>query len=497
MINIDTVNIYYGKKYPVVCRTVFNIHKSKGNKNNDISNNTKKNIIFIKNENVKNIQVEFLNEKTPETNKKVDTSDEIFAKVLDNLLQTNLYNLTEKKKSQFVVFVQAQYNDWIDFFHYKKNKPKDIFMICDYVNKYLQLNTFMSFHFLTLSDIYIYYEMYKFFHTINGSTNTYITQYKNIFRWFRLIQSLLQNDDQQLNAYLKDKLENAVEGKVVTRFPPEPSGYLHIGHAKAAFLNSYYANLYKGKMLLRFDDTNPVLEDIKYEQSIIEDLKMLGLKYEKISYSSDYFPLLQTYCIKLIEMGKAYADDTSVDEMRNQRGDGIESVNRNNSVKHNLNIFQHMVEGDEIGQKNCIRAKIDMQCKNKCMRDPVIFRCIIDIPHHRHQYKYKCYPTYDFACPILDSLEGVTHALRTNEYSDRIEQYYWFINTLNLRKVYIYEFSRIAFVKTVMSKRKLKWFCTLICNRIFNFFFFFFFFFFRLTLFCTNNLLLWYVICYL
>ncbi|VWU50680.1 glutamate--tRNA ligase, putative [Hepatocystis sp. ex Piliocolobus tephrosceles] len=490
MINTDTINIYYGKKYPVVCKTIFNIHKNNDNKNGDISNGTKKNIVFIKNENVENIQVEFLNKNTPETNKKVDTSDEIFAKILDKLLQTNLYDITEKKKSQFLVFVQAQYNDWVDFFHYKKNTPKDIFTICDYVNKHLQLNTFISFHFLTLSDIYIYYEMYKYFHIINGCTNTYITQYKNIFRWFRLIHSLLQHEDKQLNSYLKEhimtiqptttinknidskqqnkkktpatsyesKLENAVEGKVVTRFPPEPSGYLHIGHAKAAFLNSYYANLYKGKMLLRFDDTNPVLEDIKYEQSIIEDLKMLGLQYEKISYSSDYFPLLQTYCTKLIEMGKAYADDTNVEEMRNQRGDGIESINRNNSVEQNLNIFQHMIEGDEIGQKNCIRAKIDMQCKNKCMRDPVVFRCIVDIPHHRHQYKYKCYPTYDFACPILDSLEGVTHALRTNEYSDRIEQYYWFINILNLRKVYIYEFSRIAFVKTVMSKRKLKWF---------------------------------------
>ncbi|GAW82083.1 glutamate--tRNA ligase [Plasmodium gonderi] len=501
MIEYNKINIYYGNKYPFVCKTLFNIHKGVnenqnacGKKDHSVDDKIK----FLKEENVKEIKVEFLENPETEAEPKAEgkchviyTSDKLFAKNLDYILKTNLYHSfceNNKKTDKLIsVYVQTQYDEWVDFFRHKQVQ-EDTVSVCDHINKHLLLNTFMSTDYLTLSDLYVFYKMYKYFNMSHFYNIKYSRQFRNIHRWFKLINSLLNYPDNELKDMLKKemlenhidivrdansmqfmkqknlstsylgKLENAKKGNVITRFPPEPSGYLHIGHAKAAFLNSYYAKMYNGKMLLRFDDTNPALEDIKYETSIIEDLENLGLKYEKVSYSSDYFETLEEYCIKLIKMNKAYADDTNVEDMRNQRGEGIESVNRNNSVEQNLQLFDEMRKGTEIGQKNCIRAKIDMQSKNKCMRDPVLYRCIVDMPHHRHGFKFKCYPTYDFACPIIDSIEGVTHALRTNEYSDRIEQYNWFITTLQLRKVYIYEFSRISFVKTVMSKRKLKWF---------------------------------------
>ncbi|CRG95198.1 glutamate--tRNA ligase, putative [Plasmodium gallinaceum] len=487
MKEFNKLNIYYGKKYPFACKTVYNIYINNIRKHKLNIENIEEKIQFLNDEKVEEIKVEFLNDNSSDTNY-ILSRDKIFAKNLDHILKTNLYYiLCENKKNKVLnAYVQTQYDEWIDFFRYK-NLQKDIVSICEYIDRHLHLNTFISSHFLTLSDLYVFYEMYKYFNVNSCYFIKYSKQYKNINRWFKLINCLLNFEDNELRNHLKEeselkisdttkdngnqgikqknistsysgKLENAEVGKVVTRFPPEPSGYLHIGHAKAAFLNSYYANMYNGKMLLRFDDTNPILEDIKYEKSIMEDLQNLGLKYEKISYTSDYFDLLEDYCVKLIRMNKAYADDTNVEDMRNQRGEGIESVNRENSIEKNLELFEEMKKGTEIGQKNCIRAKINMQSKNKCMRDPVLYRCVVDVPHHKHHFKYKCYPTYDFACPIIDSIEGVTHALRTNEYSDRIEQYNWVISTLQLRKVSIYEFSRISFVRTVMSKRKLKWF---------------------------------------
>ncbi|EDL44543.1 glutamate--tRNA ligase, putative [Plasmodium vivax] len=493
MVESDGINIYYGKKYPFVCRTILNAHKSLRQKENPAGgdHSAEEKVKFVKDENVEELKVEFVSKEEAQGEKCINTTDKIFAKSLDQILQTKLYHSfrenNKKEDKQTDVYVQAQYDEWVDYFR-SKQLQKEVLIICDHLNRHLHLNTFICGDYLTLSDLYVYYEMHRYFNVANCYNVKYSKQFRNVNRWFKLINCLVNYSDAELSTMLKKevetnqvditkdantmqllkqkivstsyvgKLENAEKGKVVTRFPPEPSGYLHIGHAKAAFLNSYYANMYEGKMLLRFDDTNPTLEDIKYETSIMDDLENLGLKYEKISYSSDYFATLEEYCIRLIKMEKAYADDTNVEEMRNQRGEGIESVNRQNSVEQNLQLFEEMRKGTEIGQKNCIRAKIDMQSKNKCMRDPVLYRCIVDTPHHRHGFKFKCYPTYDFACPIIDSIEGVTHALRTNEYSDRIEQYNWFITTFQLRKVYIYEFSRISFVKTVMSKRKLKWF---------------------------------------
>lgn len=261
----------------------------------------------------------------------------------------------------------------------------------------------------------------------------------------------------ELEASFASKLTGAEMNAVVTRFPPEPSGYLHIGHAKAALINAFYARYFNGKLLIRFDDTNPNKEKEEFEQSIIEDLAMLNVEGEGPSYTSDYLPQLEDACEKLLRMGKGYVDDTPSDIMREQRFDGIESKCRDLPLEENLRRWREMLAGSEEGQTMCVRGKMDMKDPNKCMRDPVFYRVNVETPHHRTGTKYKAYPTYDFACPLVDSWSGVTHALRTNEYADRIPQYYWVQDTLGVRRTIVYEFSRLNFTNTVLSKRKLGW----------------------------------------
>jgi len=241
-------------------------------------------------------------------------------------------------------------------------------------------------------------------------------------------------------------------------------------------INYHYAKIYKGKMIFRFDDTNPTKEKEEYSQSIFEDLKTLGINYDKFTHSSDYFITILEYAEKIIKKGLAFCDNTDKETMQKERFDKVDSKHRNDSVEENLRIFEELkkltveIPAEKVAELKkdpsyvhypdyCIRAKIDMKSVNGTMRDPVIFR-INFTPHPRQDlnYAYKLYPTYDFTCPIVDSLEGVTHAMRTNEYSDRIEQYYWFIKVLELRPVKIWEFSRLNMVNTVMSKRKLQWF---------------------------------------
>ncbi|KAJ2705941.1 glutamate--tRNA ligase [Coemansia sp. IMI 203386] len=246
-------------------------------------------------------------------------------------------------------------------------------------------------------------------------------------------------------------------GKVVTRFPPEPSGYLHIGHAKAALLNEHIARSNGGKLIVRFDDTNPSKEKVEFEDSIVEDLRLLGIKGDLISHTSDHFQTIYEYALKLISKGLAYVDDTDQETMRAERMDGIASRCRDQSLDQNLERFQQMKEATEFGLKCCLRAKMSVDNKNKAMRDPVIFRCNLT-PHHRTGTQWKIYPTYDFCCPIVDSIEGVTHALRSMEYRDRNPQYEWFFPALDLRPVQIMDFSRMNFVYTLLSKRKLQWF---------------------------------------
>ncbi|CAH2002238.1 unnamed protein product [Acanthoscelides obtectus] len=252
-------------------------------------------------------------------------------------------------------------------------------------------------------------------------------------------------------------LPGAEMGKVVVRFPPEASGYLHIGHAKAALLNQYYQEAFQGKLIMRFDDTNPAKENVHFEQVILEDVAMLEIKPDMFTHTSQYFDLMLKYCEKMLKEGKAYADDTEAELMKTQREQKVESANRSNTVEKNLAMWEEMRRGSEKGQQCCIRAKIDMQSPNGCLRDPTIYRCKNE-PHPRTGDKYKVYPTYDFACPIVDSIEGVTHTLRTMEYHDRDPQFYWFIDALGLRKPYIWEYSRLSMTNTVLSKRKLTWF---------------------------------------
>ncbi|EIW84894.1 glutamate-tRNA ligase [Coniophora puteana RWD-64-598 SS2] len=252
-------------------------------------------------------------------------------------------------------------------------------------------------------------------------------------------------------------LQGAKEGQVVTRFPPEPSGYLHIGHAKAAMLNNYFAKMYKGKLILRFDDTNPSKERAEFEDSMIGDLELLDIRPDQVTHTSDYFDKMYELALQMIKTGKAYADDTEQMQMRHERMEGIASKHRDDSVEENLKHFDDMKSGTETGVKWCLRAKISVDNPNKALRDPVIYRCNL-VAHHRTGDKWKIYPTYDFACPIVDSIEGVTHALRTNEYRDRNPQYFWMIEALGIRSVQIWDFSRLNFIYTLLSKRKLHWF---------------------------------------
>jgi glutamyl-tRNA synthetase len=186
---------------------------------------------------------------------------------------------------------------------------------------------------------------------------------------------------------------------------------------------------------------------MEFESSIKEDLLLLGVKADIIVHTSDHFEKIYQYALQLIKEGLAYVDNTDTDTMRNERFDGIESKNRNLSIEKNLELFKEMKLGTEIGVSSCLRAKMDMSDLNKCMRDPVIFRCNLT-PHHIHGDKWKMYPTYDFACPIVDSLDGVTHALRTIEYRDRNPQYEWFLVKLKLRKVHIWDFRYLFFNKS-------------------------------------------------
>ncbi|XP_069055266.1 bifunctional glutamate/proline--tRNA ligase isoform X2 [Lepisosteus oculatus] len=253
------------------------------------------------------------------------------------------------------------------------------------------------------------------------------------------------------------ELPGAEVGKVVVRFPPEASGYLHIGHAKAALLNQHYQLNFKGKLIMRFDDTNPEKEKEDFEKVILEDVAMLQIQPDQFSYTSDHFPTILAFADQLLREGKAYIDDTPPERMKQEREQRVESCSRSNSVEKNLQMWEEMKAGTEYGQSCCMRAKIDMNSNNGCMRDPTLYRCK-NKPHPRTGSTYRVYPTYDFACPIVDSLEGVTHALRTTEYHDRDEQFYWVIEALGLRRPYIWEYARLNLNNTVLSKRKLTWF---------------------------------------
>ncbi len=248
--------------------------------------------------------------------------------------------------------------------------------------------------------------------------------------------------------------------RVHTRFPPEPNGYLHIGHAKSICLNFSTAEKYKGKCNLRYDDTNPVKEDMEYVEAIEEDVKWLGFQWDDRLWASDYFDKMYEYAIRLIKKGKAFVCDLNADEIREYRGtlkeSGKESPYRNRSVEENLRLFEEMKEGKYGDGEKVLRAKIDMASPNINMRDPVIYR-ISHTEHHNTGGKYCIYPMYDYAHPIEDAIEGITHSICTLEFEDHRPLYDWVLQELEWEAPpQQIEFARLNLTNTVMSKRHLK-----------------------------------------
>jgi len=264
-----------------------------------------------------------------------------------------------------------------------------------------------------------------------------------------------------IHSYIQDDLK-AELNKLHTRFPPEPNGYLHIGHAKSICLNFGLAKLYGGKCNLRFDDTNPTKEDVEYVDSIMNDVKWLGFDWEdRLYFASSYFDKFYEIAVDLIKRGKAYVCDLNAEEMRQYRGTlstpGKESPYRNRSVEENLDLFERMKNGEFPDGSKTLRAKIDMASPNINMRDPVIYR-IAHAKHHRTGDKWCIYPMYDFAHPLEDAIEGITHSICTLEFEDHRPLYDWVIREAGYtanppRQI---EFARLNLTNTVMSKRKLR-----------------------------------------
>jgi len=257
----------------------------------------------------------------------------------------------------------------------------------------------------------------------------------------------------------EDLKTNKYDGRVMTRFPPEPNGYLHIGHAKSICLNFGLAETYGGLCNLRFDDTNPTKEEIEYVESIKEDVRWLGFDWgDRLYYASDYFEQLYDYAVDLIKQGKAYVDSLSAEEIKEYRGTlteaGKESPYRNRSVEENLALFRGMRAGEFPDGTHVLRAKIDMASGNLNMRDPVMYR-ILHAEHHRTGNKWCIYPMYDWAHGLSDSIEGITHSICTLEFEDHRPLYDWFLIELAVYQPQQIEFARLNLTHTVMSKRKL------------------------------------------
>ena len=257
-----------------------------------------------------------------------------------------------------------------------------------------------------------------------------------------------------------DDLESGKTSKVITRFPPEPNGYLHIGHAKSICLNFSLADEFNGETNLRFDDTNPIKEDTEYVESIKEDVKWLGFDWDNLFFASNYFDTMYEKAILLIKKGKAYVCDLTPEEIKEYRGSltepGKDSPYRDRSVEENLNLFERMKNGEFKDGEKVLRAKIDMASPNINMRDPIIYR-IAHSTHHNTGDKWCIYPMYDFAHPLEDAIEGVTHSICTLEFEDHRPLYDWIVKECEMENVpRQYEFARLNITNTVMSKRKLK-----------------------------------------
>ncbi|KAM4602394.1 bifunctional glutamate/proline--tRNA ligase isoform 2-T2 [Polymixia lowei] len=368
---------------------------------------------------------------------------------------------------------QTEVDHWLEFSARRLCVQAGLAAALGELDKALSLRTYLVGHTITLADLCVWAAL-KGHAEWAGQT----ASFSHVSRWFSFLGSQVpfaavgnkwansKAPPRKSNSEEREKkqdvgkfvdLPGAEMGKVVVRFPPEASGYLHIGHAKAALLNQHYQLTFKGKLIMRFDDTNPEKEKEDFEKVILEDVAMLQIHPDQFTYTSDHFPLILRLGEQLLSEGKAYIDNTPPEQMKQEREQRVESTCRNNSVEQNMKMWAEMKAGSEYGQACCMRAKIDMASNNGCLRDPTLYRCK-NTPHPRTGSTYKVYPTYDFACPIVDSVEGVTHALRTTEYHDRDEQFYWVIESLRLRKPYIWEYARLNLNNTVLSKRKLTWF---------------------------------------
>ncbi|XP_070760876.1 bifunctional glutamate/proline--tRNA ligase isoform X1 [Enoplosus armatus] len=366
---------------------------------------------------------------------------------------------------------QTEVDHWLEFSARRLCGQPALTAALGELDKALSLRTFLVGHALTLADISVWASLKG-----HGEWPSQEKSFSHVSRWFSFLSSQVpftavgnkyaskkapmsksNSDEKKQDVGKFVDLPGAEMGKVVVRFPPEASGYLHIGHAKAALLNQHYQVTFKGKLIMRFDDTNPEKEKEDFEKVILEDVAMLQIHPDQFTYTSDHFPTILRFAEQMLAEGKAYIDSTPPEQMKLEREQRAESNCRNNTVEQNMKMWSEMKAGTEYGQTCCMRAKIDMTSNNGCMRDPTLFRCK-STPHPRTGSTYKVYPTYDFACPIVDSLEGVTHALRTTEYHDRDEQFYWIIDALRLRKPYIWEYARLNLNNTVLSKRKLTWF---------------------------------------
>ncbi len=263
-----------------------------------------------------------------------------------------------------------------------------------------------------------------------------------------------------IHEIIDEDIKNGLKERIHTRFPPEPNGYLHIGSAKAIWINYSTAKKYNGLFNLRYDDTNPVKEDDEYVTAIEEDLKWLGAVPDNIFYGSDYFDKCYEFAVKLIKDGKAYVCDLSVEQMREYRGTltepGKPSPYRDRSIEENLDLFERMKNGEFADGSRTLRAKIDMSSPNMNMRDPAIYR-ILHVSHHRQGDKWCIYPLYDFAHPIQDALEGITHSLCSIEFENHRPLYEWVVDNIGFDpKPKQREFARLNVTHTVMSKRYLR-----------------------------------------
>ncbi|KAL6552310.1 hypothetical protein OROHE_007674 [Orobanche hederae] len=392
-------------------------------------------------------------------------------------------------------YQSSQIDEWIDYAPVL-GSGSEFEAACGFINEYLLQNTFLVGNSLSIADVAIWAGLAGA--GLRWESLRKSKKYQNLVRWFNSISTEYDAVLSDISTYLgkrgltktavsKSKetqtsscqsasvqnsahatetdanrafevdLPHAEVGKVKLRFAPEPSGYLHIGHSKAALLNQYFADRYNGQLIVRFDDTNPDKESNEFVDNLLKDIGTLGIKYNSVTYTSDYFPQLMDMAAKLIRDGKAYVDDTPREQMKHERMEGIDSKCRNNTVEENFFLWKEMIAGSERGLMCCLRGKLNMQDPNKSLRDPVYYRCNLT-PHHRVGSKYKLYPTYDFCCPFVDAVEGITHALRSSEYHDRNDQYYRIQTDMGFRRVHIYEFSRLNMVYTLLSKRKLLWF---------------------------------------